>query len=312
MKGRRAAAASLTGTILIAVALCARPESIRWTAAHAAQGSGIKAGNGAERPARIVSLVPAVSEMIFAMGAGDRLVGVSNYDRFPPDVARIPHVGGLIDPDTERIITLRPDLVVVYATQKELIERLDRASIPYYLYEHRALPDIITTVRTIGARIGSTTRADALASSMERALADIRAATSRQPRPSTLLVFGRDPASLRNVYASGGYGFLHDMLEIAGGANVFGEIKTQSVQASTEMLLTRRPDVIIELHYGDSVKNLDIAKETQAWNALASIPAVRTHRVYALVGDEFVVPGPRVVEATRKLARTLHPEVYAR
>ena len=259
-------------------------------------------------PARIVSLVPAVSEMIFAIGDGGRLVGVSSYDGFPPEVNRIPRVGALIDPDIERIITLRPDLVIVYATQKELIQRLDRAKIPYYLYQHKALLDIITTVRAVGARIGSADRATALASLMERSLAEIRSATARLPRPATLLVFGRDPGSLRNVYASGGYGFLHDMLEIAGGTNVFGDIKTQSVQASTEMLITRRPDVIIELHYGDSVKTLDIAKEAQAWNVLASMPAVKNHRVLSLIGDEFVVPGPRVVEATRKLAHALHPK----
>lgn len=278
--------------------------------AAAPQVAGGSPGAASPAPQRIVSLVPAVSEMIFAIGASGRLAGVSSYDRFPPEVSRIPRVGGLIDPDTERIISLRPDLVVLYATQNELIQRLDRARIPYYTYEHQALPDIMATVRAIGARIGSTARADALAADMERSLAAIRATTSRLPHPTTLLVFGRDPSSLRNVYASGGYGFLHDMLEIAGGTNVFGDIKRQSVQASTEMLLTRRPDVILELRYGDSAKTTDSAKGVQAWNALGSIPAVRNHRVFTLVGDEFVVPGPRVVDATRTLARTLHPEAF--
>jgi iron complex transport system substrate-binding protein len=263
----------------------------------------------AQHPARIVSLIPAVDEMIFAMGAGDRLVGISNYDRFAPEIARLPKVGGLLDPNTERIIALRPDLVILYATQKELVQRLDRAAIPSYSYEHRALPDIMTTIRSVGARIGSAERANALADSMDRALADIRASTSTLPHPSTLLVFGRDPASLRNVYASGGYGFLHDMLEIAGGTNVFADVKTQSVQASTEMLIARHPDVIIELHYGDSA-TIDAAKDAQAWSVLESVPAVRNHRVLTLVGDEFVVPGPRVVDATRKLARALHPEAF--
>jgi iron complex transport system substrate-binding protein len=262
------------------------------------------------RPERIISLVPAATEMIFAMGDGSRVVAVSDYDRFPADVSRLPKVGGLLDPNVERIIALRPDLVVVYATQKELLERLDRAGIPYFSYEHRTLPDIMTTVRAIGARIGSAARSDTVAADMERSLAAIRATTLGLPHPTTLLVFERDPASLRNVYASGGYGFLHDMLEIAGGTNVFGEIKRQSVQASTEMLLTRRPDVIIELRYGDSLKTADIAKELQVWNALASVPAVRNHRVSALVGDEFVVPGPRVIDATRRLARALHPEAF--
>ena len=280
----------------------------RWVAVVLMLAAAIAGGAAADRPARIVSLVPAASEMIFAMGDGGRLVGVGSYDRFPPEVSRLPRVGGLVDPDTERIITLRPDLVVVYATQTELIQRLDRARIPYYSYEHRALPDIIATVRSLGARIGSPERAEALASSMERSLAGIRAATSRLPHPATVLVFSREPGSLRNIYVSGGYGFLHDMLEIAGGANVFGDVKMQSVQASTETLLMRKPDVVIELHYGDSVRALDLAKEARAWDVLASIPAVRNHRVYGLVGDEFVVPGPRIVEAARELAHTLHPD----
>jgi iron complex transport system substrate-binding protein len=277
---------------------------------HPSDGARGVSRASAPAPQRIVSLIPAVSEMIFAIGAGDRLVGVSTYDRFPPEVARIPKVGGLLDPNVERIIALRPDLVVLYATQKELIERLERARLPYFSYEHRALPDITQTIRAIGARIGSSDRGNALASSMEQELAGIRAFTGPRPHPSTLLVFGRDPESLRSLYASGGYGFLHDMLEIAGGANVFADIKRQSVQATTEMLLTRKPEVIIELRYGDSAKTADFAKELDVWNALASIPAVKLHRVYTLVGDQFVVPGPRVVNATRELARCLHPETF--
>src|SRR4051794_7209899 len=262
------------------------------------------------RPQRIVSLVPAVSEMIFAIGEGARVAAVSNYDSFPPEAARLPRVGGLHDPSVERILAIKPDLVIVYATQKELIERLDRAGIPYFNYQHKALADILTTIRAIGARAGSAARGDALASNMERALEEIRSTTAPLPHPGTLLVFERDAASLRNVYASGGYGFMHDMLEIAGGRNVFAEVRQQAVQASTEMLIASRPDVIIELLYGDSLKNADIEKELRAWNALGSIPAVRSGRVAALTGDEFVVPGPRVVEATRKLARTLHPEAF--
>jgi iron complex transport system substrate-binding protein len=262
------------------------------------------------RPERIVSLVPAVTEMIYAMGDGARVAAVSNYDHFPAEIASLPRVGGLLDPSVERILAIKPDLVIVYATQKELIERLDRARIPYFNYQHKALPDIMATIRALGARIGSASRADAVASGMDRSLAEIRARTAGLPHPATLLVFERDPASLRNVYASGGYGFLHDMLEIAGGRNVFASVKQQAVQASTEMLIASRPEVIVELRYGDSLKNTDIARELRDWDALASVPAVRSHRISALAGDEFVVPGPRVVDATRRLAEALHPGLF--
>jgi len=263
---------------------------------------------GATAPAqRIVSLIPAVTEMLFAIGDGPRIVGVTNYDRFPPEVSRLVPVGGLLDPNVERILSLKPDLVVLYNTQAELKQRLDRAGIDYYSYEHRALPDITTTLRAIGARIGSAPRANAAAAAMEGAIAAIRKSLSGLQRPRTLLVFERERSSLRSVYASGGYGFLHDMLEAAGGANVFADVKRQSVEVSTEMILARKPEVVIELWYGDLAKDLDLSRQAQAWNALGSVPAVRDHRVYELAGDEFVVPGPRVVAATRRLAETLHP-----
>jgi len=281
----------------------------RWAAAWlSAAAVMMLATTGSTAPAqRIVSLIPAVTEMLFAIGDGQRIVGVTNYDRYPPEVSRLVRVGGLLDPDVERILSLRPDLVVLYNTQVELKQRLDRAGIDYYSYEHRALPDITTTLRTIGARIGSAARANAAAAGIEGAIAAVRTSLIGLPRPRTLLVFERDRSSLRNVYASGGYGFLHDMLEAAGGANVFADVMRQSVEVSTEMMLARKPDVVIELWYGDLGKDLDLSRQAQAWNVLGAIPAVRNHRVYELTGDEFVVPGPRVAAATRRLAETLHP-----
>jgi iron complex transport system substrate-binding protein len=260
----------------------------------------------AEPPKRIVSLIPAVTEMIFAMGDGSRLVGVSSYDRFPPQVASIARVGGLLDPNVERLLALRPDLVIVYNTQQDLKQRLERAAIPIYSYEHRGLPDITQTLRAVGARIGSADAANRVATTMESELDAVRRSVAGRPRPKTLLVFGRDAGSLRNIDASGGYGFLHDMLDLAGGEDMFADIVKQSVQTTTEMILTRRPDVIIELRYGDSAQSIDAKRELSAWDALPSVPAVRNHRVYLLVGDEFVVPGPRIVDATRKLAQAIH------
>ena len=259
-------------------------------------------------PRRIVSLVPATTEMLFAMGAGDRLVGVSSYDRYPPEVDRLPRLGGLLDPNVERLLALRPDLAIVYDTQTELRRQLERAGIPIFLYTHRGLPDITETIRSLGARAGFAQRGRALADGIERRLDQVRARVVGRERPRTLLVFGRERGSLRNIDASGGYGFLHDMLEIAGGADALGEINRQSVQVSTEMVLGRAPQVIIELHA--SLKPDQIDAERRVWNALASVPAVKNRRVYLLVGDEFVVPGPRIAAATERFSRTLHPEAW--
>src|SRR5580765_6708741 len=159
-------------------------------------------------PRRIISLVPATTEMLFAMGAGNRIAGVSDYDRFPPEVSRLPRVGGLLDPNVERLISLRPDLVIVYDTQTDLKQQLDRARIPMFQYLHRGLPDITETMRALGERVGSRAGADAAASRIVAQLAEVRARVAERPRPSTLLVFGRDPSALRHINASGGLGFL--------------------------------------------------------------------------------------------------------
>jgi len=259
---------------------------------------------------RIISIIPATTEMLFAMGAGDRLVAVGSYDRFPPEIERLPRVGALLDPDVERILRLKPDLVVLYGTQDELRTQLDRARVPYYSYTHRGLADITQTMRALGARVGVSREAEALASGVEADLAAIRTHVGKSARPKTLLVFGREPGTLRNVDASGGQGFLHDMLETAGGADVLADIRQQSVTMSTELILARAPDVIVELRYGRS--DIDDARDVRAWDAVPSVPAVRNKRVYILHGDEFVVPGPRVAAATERLARTLHPEAWDR
>lgn len=256
---------------------------------------------------RIISIIPATTEMLFAMHAGDRLVAVGTYDHFPPEVERLPRVGALLDPDVERIITLRPDLVVLYGTQSDLRSQLDRAGIPYFPYVHRGLPDVAETIRSLGARVGLAREADTLAAGLERQVADVRTRVANRPRPRTLLVFGREPGSLRDIESSGGVGFLHDMLEAAGGSDVFADIKQQSVETSTEMVLARAPEVIIELRYAQGrSRTVDLA----AWDALPSVPAVRNHHVYALQGDEFVIPGPRVGVATERLSRTIHPDAW--
>jgi len=261
-------------------------------------------------PHRIVSLVPATTEMLFAIGAGDRVVGVSSYDRYPPQVEQLPRLGALLDPNVERLLALKPDLVVMYATQADLKRQLDAAGIAMFPYVHRGLRDITETIRALGARVGLEAQARSVADRMEHELAAIRARVASQPRPRTLLVFGREPGSLRRIDASGGYGFLHDMLESAGGADVLADIQAQSLQMSSEMVLARAPEVIVELRYGDAAKAPTADSVRRAWNTLPAIPAVKTGSIYLLVGDEFVVPGPRVVDAVRRLAAVLHPDAF--
>jgi iron complex transport system substrate-binding protein len=280
--------------------------------AQAFQASKLPGSQASAAPSRIVCVIPAVTEMLFAMGAGDQVVGVSSYDRYPPAVASRERVGALLDPNIERIFTLKPDLVIVYGTQQEFIARLERAGVPRFEYQHAGLADITVTIRRLGQRVGRAQEAERLATQIENDIAATRKQVAGRPRPRTAVIFDREPGSLRSMYASAGIGFMHDMLEAAGGTDVFAQLKQQSLQLSAETLLASAPEVIVEVQRSEGWPPEKIASELSVWKALSALPAVRTGRVYILTDDRLGIPGPRVAEAIRLLARTLHPAAFER
>jgi len=146
-----------------------------------------------------------------------------------------------------------------------------------------------------------------VASGIETRINAVKARVAGRPRPRTLLVFSRDPRALRNIYVSGGSGFLHDMLLAAGGEDVFADVKRESVQATTETILARAPEVILEIRPDDIPAGKALDEEMAVWARLASVPAVKNRRVYFITGQQMTVPGPRVPDGVERMARVLHP-----
>ena len=267
---------------------------------------------GAEQaPQRIISLTPVVTETLFAIGAGPQVVAVSSFDNYPPQVEKLQRVGALLDPDVERILSLRPDLVIVYDSQTDLRAQLGRAHIPTYVYRHAGLPGVTATIREVGARAGRAAAAMRLAQDIERRIGAVRTRVAGAARPRTLVVFEREAFTLRGIYASGGIGFIHDMVDAAGGTNIFADVKREAVQATTELILARRPDVILEFR-SSVVSEEDRRREVAAWNQLGSLPAVRAGRVHLFPDQKMSIAGPRVAEVVEILGKTIHPEAFSR
>jgi iron complex transport system substrate-binding protein len=278
---------------------------------RAPQGAAPLDNRFAPRLNGIVSLVPAVTEMLFAIGAGPQVAAVSSYDDFPVQVKSLPRVGALLDPDVERILALRPKLVISYGSQTDFQAQMARAQIPVYSYRHAGLDGVFATLRDVGRLTGRAADAERVTHDIQAQLDRIRARVRGRARPRTLLVFERDPLSLRGLYVSGGRGFLHEMLQIAGGDNVFADVDRESVQPSQETLLARAPDVIIEVRATGVVTATDaVNADRKVWSSLASIPAVRNGRIHFLNGDYMVVPGPRVAQGTEAFARARHPDAF--
>ena len=261
-------------------------------------------------PRRIVSVVPSLTEMLYAIGAGPQVVGVSSYDEFPPEATRLPRVGALLDPDVERILALRPDLVLAYGSQTTLEAQMARSGIKVFSYRHGGVDGILQGLRALGVATGHAAGGERTARELRERLDAVKARVRTYSRPRVLLVFGRQPQSLQQMYASGGTGVLDDLLEIAGAVNVFADVPRESVQPSRETVLTRAPEVIVEVRARNPPTTAQMAAERRAWAPLASIPAVRNNNIHFLTADYYFVPGPRVAMAAEGLARTLHPEAF--
>jgi iron complex transport system substrate-binding protein len=293
----RLSAAAMCLALAVALAACGR-------------GATPPAASGrspAGPPQRIVSIVPAVTEMLFAIGAGPNVVAVSSFDTWPPEVTGLTRVGALLDPDIERVLRLRPDLVVVYGSTPEVREKLERAGIATFPYVMGGLDNLMGTVRTLGQAVGRSREAEQVAAGLQARFDAIRARVAGRKRPRTLLVFGREPGALRAIDASGGVGFLADIVSLAGGENVFAGEKREAVRIITETILAAAPEIVIDLHYGRTLSAEQIDRERAVWHTLPALPAVREGRVAILVGDEFVVPGPRLADAAEAIADVLHP-----
>jgi iron complex transport system substrate-binding protein len=260
-------------------------------------------------PERIVSTSPSITEVLFALGLGPHVVGVSNYCEYPPQVKDLPKVGTYLRPDAERIARLKPDLVIVHKLPNDLTNRLAALHIAYAEVDRGGLTDAYSEIRQIGEATGAKEQAEKLITTMNTRLDEIRAQTAEKKKPRVIFVIGRDPGTLSNLIVVGRDNFLNELIQVAGGTNVIAEESSQPYpHISLETILRSQPDVLIDMgDMGSGPEERERkAKENRAlWDAVPNLSAVKEGHVYCLTSTAFVVPGPRAVEAAEILFTVL-------
>ncbi len=249
-----------------------------------------------------MSLVPSVTETLFALGVGDQVVGVSSYDDYPPEVIKLPRVGSFLTPNLEAIAALRPTIVIgrgISSNQRE-VHALRAMGYEVLLIEDDSLPQIEQSIRTIGARVGRAQQADAIISGIEANVNDVRTRVQPLPVRPALMLVGHQP-----IVAVGPGTFLDDLIKIAGADNIADATSQQWPQLSIEYIVAMRPEVIIDGQMGS-----DPQSPTQFWNAYPTIPAVKNHRVVGYPEDPTLHPGPRVGTTLEMIAKLIHPEAW--
>ncbi len=263
----------------------------------------------ARQPQRLVSLTPGNTELLFAIGAGARLVGVTEFCDYPPAARLVPRVAGFNSLSVERIVAVAPDLVIAArGNPREDLESLRRLGLPVFALDPQTVGEVVLAVRRLGALVGAEARAEEVAADLEARIAAVRARVeTTTARPRVMWGYWSEP-----IFTAGARTMIDDVLTLAGGVNVGRLAPGSWPQVGLETVVAWAPEVIITTYHPAAADTASLAAQiarlqrTEGWS---SVPAVRDGRVVYVDPDLLSRPGPRLVDALEQVARILHPEM---
>jgi iron complex transport system substrate-binding protein len=290
----------LIGRFAFTLVLAAATASMAAIAACQPGRPADKTPQGAAKPAprRLIALTPSLTETLFALGLGDRVVGVGDYSRWPPEVAQKPRLGGLFNANVERIAALHPDLAVLMPSERDLAAKLAPLGVDSLIVPIETLDDVERSFTAIAARCGVPARGERLRGEWRRGLAPLHPSG---PPLKVMLSVGRDPGRLAEVTVAASHTFLDEILRRLGAVNAFADAPTRYPQVGLEEIVARQPDLILELR-GDPLSPPAAETLVQEWRQL---PQLRARRVEVLAADYVLVPGPRLPLLARDLEAAL-------
>jgi iron complex transport system substrate-binding protein len=275
---------------------------MRWTLALVLTHSLFVATPTYAEARRIISLAPSVTELLFALSVGSRVVGVSTYCDYPPEAARIDKVGTFLSPNTERILVKKPDLVIAVPSpgNRSAVEAIRDLGVPVLVVDPQSVASILESVRTIAEAVGVVADGRSLQERIQNRLAAVRARLIGVTRRTVVMAVDHRPLI---VVGAGTY--QDELIELAGGINLGARAGDQWPHVGVEFVVAQAPQVIIDTTMGGE------GEETaDFWRPLTTIPAVRARRIHGAHAFVLLRPGPRVVEGVETMARFIHPERF--
>ena len=291
----RIAVLALSAALGATLSACRPADSPRTATAEPVDDFGTRIPIG-KPPARIVSLNPTTTEILFAIGAGKRLVGRSEYDNFPDSAKAVPSLGPALRPSVEAIVAARPDLVVLYASEdnRPAFDRLRQAGIPTVAFKLDSIEQFRRDTELLGRMTGDSATAVAVVDSVSATLERVRRATSGLPRPTVFI-----PTWEKPIIAIGGGSFMSELVEIAGAANVYASVPGPSATVTIEDVVSRNPDfVLVGRDREGAIRSM------ANWRA---IPAVGAGHMLAFDFDLVSRPSVQLGAAAVALAKVFHP-----
>ncbi|MBI4518039.1 MAG: cobalamin-binding protein [Deltaproteobacteria bacterium] len=260
----------------------------------------------AVEPARIISLAPSATEAVFALGLGERLVGVSSYCDYPPEVEKIDRVGTFLTPNVELIVAKRPDVIVAVPSpgNRAPVESLRRLGLKVVVVDPQTVAEILESLLAIGRELEREQQAQALVAHIRQQMAAVAQRLAGAPERKVLMVVGHTP-----LIAVGGGTFQDELIRSARGVNLGAQAGGSWPHLNLEFVIAAGPEVIIDTTMGNEAR-AGAEAATAFWSQFRSLPAVRERRVYGYRAYQLLHPGPRLGEAFETVARFIHADRF--
>jgi iron complex transport system substrate-binding protein len=266
------------------------------------------AAHGADLPRRIVSVSPNVTEMLYGIGAFSQVVGITDYCTYPPEVNKLPSIGGWHNPSLEKLASLQPDLVISDDGQAPFIEKnIEALGLQFLVVPNHTVSDVYKGIADLGRATGHEQQAGRLIAQTREGLQRVSQSTAGRATPSVILIVNRTPGTLRDVYTATEGGFLAELVGIAGGRIAAQKARNGYGKLSKEDLLAINPDIILDFIHGSESRFA--GNPIEAWKEMPELKAVRMGRVHGVNEDYVPHASQRMVQTAELFARLIHPEV---
>ena len=261
-------------------------------------------------PQRVISTSPAITEILFAIGAGDRVVGVTDFCNYPKQACRLPSIGGPLNPSTETWITLKPDLIIIQEDSEVIQKNAKIFEIPSLTVSVNNLNNILNSIQIIADSLHMPQAGHQLAIKIKTKIEGYRTHLKKiKPRQVLMLLSDTNDPS-RDLYAVGRDTFLNELLTIAGGENVLPDTMARYPKVSKEYIIAKSPEIIIEVGPKSNLSKEETLARKKTWGKFSTLRAVKDDKLYFIGADYILIPGPRLLNILDDFTRTIHPELF--
>ena len=260
---------------------------------------------------RIISTSPSITEILFELGLKDRVIAVTNFCKYPKEACQRPSIGGMLNPNMEKVVSLTPDLIIYQSGNQRLRNNAKNVGVQTLEVRMGNLEEIFESIKKLGVALNCQEQANKLTLKLTTGIAFYQERLKDLPQKEVLLLLGDSSDPARDLYAAGPGTFLNELLILSGGKNIIRDSPARYPKLSKEHIIEKSPEIIIEAGPKSNLSQKEIDLKIKEWHRFPTIKAVKNNQIYFIGADYILIPGPRLLKIIEQFSKVIHPSLFA-